>query len=110
VYGVATGADLRELYIVSEMQGLPRIDGQGVVLRLVSSRLYCCFESRGKEAMTNTQLLRDLLAIIHRDGGYHTEKVGIEKSVRDAKEVFWQLSRERDAALIRVRQFEESKP
>ena len=48
--------------------------------------------------MTNTKLLCDLLAIMHRDGGHHTCEVGIEKSVRDAEEVFWQLSRERDEA------------
>ena len=53
--------------------------------------------------MTNTQLLRDLLAIMHRDGGHHTCEVGIEKSVRDAEEVFWQLSRERDAARAHFR-------
>lgn len=29
-------------------------------------------------------VLENLLAIIHRDGGQHTIKVGIEKSVEDA--------------------------
>ena len=28
--------------------------------------------------------LKELLAIIHRDGGHYTEKHGIEKSVKDA--------------------------
>ena len=31
-----------------------------------------------------TQHLRDLLAIIHRDGGHHTDEVGLEKSIEDA--------------------------
>ena len=30
-------------------------------------------------------LLRGLLAVIHGDGGHHTEWVGIPKSVEDAK-------------------------
>jgi hypothetical protein len=31
---------------------------------------------------------RDLLALIHCDGGHHTEAVGIEQSVEDAEEVW----------------------
>ena len=32
-----------------------------------------------------TKLLEDLLAVIHRDGGHHTAKVGLEQSVQDAR-------------------------
>lgn len=35
-------------------------------------------------ARIQNNLLRDLLAVIHRDGGHHTDEVGIEKSVADA--------------------------
>ena len=31
--------------------------------------------------------LRDLLALIHRDGGHHTEKVGLRQSVKDARDI-----------------------
>ena len=46
--------------------------------------------------------LRNLLAVIHRDGGHHTQAVGLEQSVRDAHEVWGKLierSESRDAAL-----------
>lgn len=32
----------------------------------------------------NLARLRDLLALIHRDGGHHTEEVGLEQSYFDA--------------------------
>ena len=35
----------------------------------------------GKEA---AHYLKELLAVIHRDGGHHTEKVGFAQSVEDA--------------------------
>jgi hypothetical protein len=63
-------------------------------------------ESGGKEAMTNTHLLRDLLAIIHSDGGHHTCKVGIDQSTNDAIKLYYtthlliaRLTRERDELL-----------
>lgn len=31
--------------------------------------------------------LRNLLAVIHRDGGQHTERHGIEKSTEDAQQI-----------------------
>ena len=34
---------------------------------------------------------RNLLAIIHRDGGHHTNKVGLEQSCKDAVEVVGNL-------------------
>ena len=36
-------------------------------------------------------LLKELLAIIHGDGGHHTEWVGIPQSVKDAMEEIWKL-------------------
>ncbi len=33
----------------------------------------------------------DLLAVIHRDGGQHTGKVGIEKACKDAMEKYYGL-------------------
>jgi hypothetical protein len=41
---------------------------------------------------------RDLLAVIHRDGGHHTEEVGIEQSREDAMAVYYQLRSEVDEA------------
>lgn len=35
---------------------------------------------------TSDGLLRELLAVIHRDGGHHTEKVGLANSVFDAEQ------------------------
>ena len=29
--------------------------------------------------------LRDLVALIHRDGGHHTTEVGLKQSVKDAR-------------------------
>ena len=34
---------------------------------------------------TPEEILRELLATIHRDGGHHTEKVGLEQSALDAE-------------------------
>lgn len=44
-----------------------------------------------QRARQRTMALQDLLAIIHRDGGQHTQEVGLEQSVTDAKERFYQL-------------------
>ena len=33
--------------------------------------------------------LKDLLVVIHQDGGQYTEEHGIEKSVRDATYIFY---------------------
>ena len=38
------------------------------------------------EPKREDQPLRDLLAIIHCDGGHHTEAVGIEQSIKDAQD------------------------
>jgi hypothetical protein len=32
-----------------------------------------------------THMLRNLLAVIHGDGGHHTEAVGLERSIADAE-------------------------
>ena len=37
------------------------------------------------------RLLRDLLAVIHRDGGHYTHDNGLEKSTKDAMEIVVQL-------------------
>ena len=34
-------------------------------------------------------LLLNYLAVVHRDGGQHTEKVGVGQSVKDAIEIFY---------------------
>lgn len=46
--------------------------------------------------------LGNLLAIIHRDGGHHTARVGIARSVDDAHQAWAVLVRERDEALAEV--------
>jgi hypothetical protein len=44
--------------------------------------------------------LRDLLAVIHRDGGHYTEKHGLEKSTADAHAVVCEDRRKLDEALF----------
>jgi hypothetical protein len=41
--------------------------------------------------MNCEQLLLNLLAVIHRDGGHHTSEVGVEQSVEDAYNVINEL-------------------
>ena len=36
-----------------------------------------------------TTSLKDLLAVIHRDGGHYTEEYGLEKSATDAQFIFY---------------------
>jgi hypothetical protein len=38
--------------------------------------------------------LHNLLAIIHRDGGQHTQEVGVEQSVKDAHQVWAGLQKQ----------------
>jgi hypothetical protein len=47
-------------------------------------------------------LLKNLLAVIHRDGGHHTEWVGLRQSISDAESEVVRLTRERDSALSRL--------
>ena len=56
---------------------------------------------KGLEELVKRQrpALNNLLAIIHRDGGHHTEAVGIEQSVKDAHERWAGLQALREAAL-----------
>jgi len=42
--------------------------------------------------------LRNLLAILHSDGGHHTQEVGITQSVQDAHQVWARLLTQRDTA------------
>lgn len=45
----------------------------------------------------HAQQLGDLLAVVHRDGGQHTDEVGLAQSVADAKaRVFGQISEAED--------------
>ena len=54
-------------------------------------------QSRAKLAALEAELkerdlqLRHLLCIIHRDGGHHTQAHGLEQSIEDAKEKFFDL-------------------
>jgi len=55
--------------------------------------------SRSDDAAT---MLRNLLARIHRDGGHHTQEVGLALSVKDADERVASLYSEHDDHLARV--------
>ncbi len=44
--------------------------------------------------------LQELLAVIHRDGGHHTEARGLGPSCLDAREVIRTLQQERDEAVL----------
>jgi hypothetical protein len=43
------------------------------------------------DGLSNVTALGNLLAVIHRDGGHHTEAVGVEQSVADAHKVWADL-------------------
>jgi len=42
-------------------------------------------------ANDEARLLGDLLAVIHRDGGHYTDRVGVEASAEEAKRIFFSL-------------------
>ena len=42
-------------------------------------------------------MLHDLLAVLHRDGGHYTAEVGLEKSIHDAKLKFLKLVHNKEA-------------
>jgi hypothetical protein len=46
---------------------------------------------RALDSLSNVTALGNLLAVIHRDGGHHTEAVGVEQSVADAHKVWADL-------------------
>ena len=66
------------------------------------------WERRAKAAERELEAVKshllNLLAVIHRDGGHHTDAMGIEQSVQDAKKV----SVERIAALEREKMLREA--
>jgi hypothetical protein len=45
-------------------------------------------EEQKQAAEARVRKARDLLAVIHKDGGHHTEKVGFEQSVEDAIQIW----------------------
>jgi len=47
--------------------------------------------SKGGGIMDDTIKLKNLLAIIHRDGGHYTGEHGLEKSVADAMKIVAEL-------------------
>lgn len=48
------------------------------------------------EALEMVNEARQLLAIMHRDGGHHTEAVGFIQSCRDARQVYYDLRKAAD--------------
>jgi len=54
------------------------------------------YNDRGVDAVEPLTMLRNLLASIHRDGGHHTEKVGLAQSFKDADERVATLNAESD--------------
>jgi hypothetical protein len=54
------------------------------LLNLTKRHLNLDDENAQVEPKRKDQPVRDLLAIIHCDGGHHTEAVGIEQSIKDA--------------------------
>lgn len=37
------------------------------------------------------KVIKDHLAVVHRDGGHHTEFVGLIQSIKDATQVYYDL-------------------
>ncbi len=57
-----------------------------------------------KDMHNYKDLLLDLLAILHRDGGHYVGKHGLEKAVEDAK-ILWYEKRDLVKGLIYIRDF-----
>ena len=55
------------------------------------------------------QELGNLLAIIHRDGGHHTDEVGVEQSVKDAHQVWAEQRTIMDLAIVWRKSFVHGK-
>lgn len=51
-------------------------------------------EDRERESALD--ILGNLLAVIHRDGGQHTTEVGIEQSAKDAHAVWAEIQQQRE--------------
>jgi hypothetical protein len=47
--------------------------------------------SHAEKAEAKLAAVRELLAVVHRDGGHYTAEHGIDKSVKDALEVYYKL-------------------
>ena len=47
-----------------------------------------------EESMEVQKALLNLLAVIHRDGGHHTDEVGLLQSIKDAKDAYYALRSE----------------
>lgn len=71
--------------------------GCGRPVRYMTPSGYACnkhmrcltYEEQGAALrQANTQIL-NLLALIHRDGGHHTNAVGIERAISDAEQVLY---------------------
>jgi hypothetical protein len=59
------------------------------------ARKYALSECRAASGEPKrNQPLRDLLAVIHCDGGHHTEAVGLDQSIKDAQAAVCELKRE----------------
>lgn len=50
------------------------------------------------------QAVRNLLAILHGDGGHHTNEVGLARSCMDAADKFYKTRTEIDAAESKIRE------
>jgi hypothetical protein len=53
--------------------------------------------------------IRGILAVIHRDGGHHTERVGYAQSVDDAHAVWADPQRDRDAMRAALERWRDAK-
>lgn len=52
------------------------------------------FASRVRQLVPLLASVKDLLAVIHRDGGHHTEALGLHRSIYDAREKWVERERE----------------
>lgn len=56
-----------------------------------------------KEADDQILAAKNLLAIMHRDGGHHEFAVGFDQAIQDAMAVYYELTRQRDLAVDAMR-------
>lgn len=59
--------------------------------------------------MTPEQMLRDLLAVIHRDGGHYTEEHGLQKSFDDAIQRYYDLLQAKEEAEYHISRLQPAK-
>jgi len=87
--------DLRE-WLVSKIDGSEETRGEDSLI----SGFIAEIDALPTTPMTDYQMLGDLLAIIHRDGGHYRAQHGTQVAVADAHKIWGELLQQLDEALF----------